>query len=77
MKYIWLLIVESFMNVIVCVRSLFIDSEKVDNRVEEHLKLNGCHGNSKIRITVSPYSDVKRFVSDLADQVSGKIWVNI
>ncbi|KAL3865143.1 hypothetical protein ACJMK2_006764 [Sinanodonta woodiana] len=55
---------------------LFLDEDRLDNRVKKHLELKGTSIENGINITTKPYEDVKAFVGNLADEVKGKIWVS-
>ena len=58
-----------------CHCSLFVDEEKLDTKVRQHLQLNGAKVSEDMKISVGHYDDAKHFVADLANKVEGKIWV--
>lgn len=57
--------------------SLFIDEDRIDNKVRHHLNLDAQNGDNSVKITTAPYGDVKSFVADLYKNLSGKIWVSV
>ena len=57
--------------------SLFVDDEKVDAKVRQHLQLNGAKVSEGCKITVGAYGDAKQFVADLSNKAKGKIWVRM
>ena len=59
--------------------SLFLDDEKLDAKVKQHLQLNGVQAEGA-KVTIGAYTDAKQFISDLPNKIShlpGKIWVKI
>lgn len=55
---------------------LFVDEEKLDAKVRQHLQLNGAQVSEDMKISVGPYDDAKHFVADLTNKVEGKIWIS-
>ncbi|KAL4231887.1 Xaa-Pro aminopeptidase 1 [Mactra antiquata] len=55
---------------------LFIDKEKIDNKVLHHLDVSEGNNENNLKINISPYDDVKSFVADIPNTRSGKIWIS-
>ncbi|XP_052772140.1 xaa-Pro aminopeptidase 1-like [Mya arenaria] len=55
---------------------LFTNPERIDKKVRSHLHLDMPPENEGVKVTIAPYNNVKNFVADLVDNVSGKIWIS-
>lgn len=55
---------------------LFIDADRLDEKVQHHLNLGAQDVPDNLKIIVAGYDEVKSFVADLPKNVPGKIWIS-